>query len=164
MTYQAIAAASFDRLQKIDPTLPYVAALVADTRVQRRQFRSGFFFYNEAAKQLPNLHGIHAALADVYRKTGHSDWAAEEEAKERALPAADCAAHPAECQFAGGHDLQILTQPHRGPWSPEALYWRAKAANELAMQALFRLGQLPPSVELHQLRAEIARNQGRHLE
>ena len=32
------------------------------------------------------------------------------------------------------------------------------------MQAFFRLGQLPPSAELHQLRAEIARGQGQHLE
>ncbi len=164
MTYQAAAASAFEQLQKADATSPYVAALVADTRVQRRQFRSGFFFYNEAAKQLPNLHGLHASLADVYRKTGHSDWAAAEDAKERALPQADCKLHPAECQFAGGHDLQILTQPRRGVVSPEALYWRAKAANELAMQALFRLGQLPPSAELHQLRAEIARDQGQHRE
>jgi tetratricopeptide (TPR) repeat protein len=164
MTYQGIAAAAFDRLQQANPTSAYVAALVAETRVQRRQFRSGFFFYNEAAKQLPNLHGIHAALADVYRKTGHADWALEEDAKERAIPAADCKAHPEECQFAGGHDLQIVTQARRGALPAEALYWRAKAANELSMQALFRLGQLPPSAELHQLRAEIARGQGQHLE
>jgi tetratricopeptide (TPR) repeat protein len=164
MTYQAVAASAFEQLQKADATSPYVSALVAETRVQRRQFRSGFFFFNEAAKKLPNLHGIHAALADVYRKTGHADWAAAEDAKERALPPADCKAHQAECQFAGGHDLQILTQPRQGPLSPEGLYWRAKAANELAMQALFRLGQLPPSPELHQLRAEIARGQGQHME
>ncbi len=164
MVYQAIAAAAFDELQKADPTSPYVSALVAETRVQRRQFRSGFFFYNEAAKGLPNLHGIHAALADVYRKTGHADWAAEEDARERALPAPDCKAHPVECQFAASHDLQILTQPHHPPLPPETLYWRAKAANELSIQALFRLGQLPPSSELHQLRAEIARGQGQHLD
>lgn len=163
MTYQAMAAEAFERMQRANATSPYVSALVAETRVQRRQFRSGFFFYDEAAKQLPGLHGIHAALADVYRKTGHSDWAAAEDAKERALPPADCKAHPAECQFAGGHDLQILTLPVRDA-SAEPLYWRAKAANELAMQALFRLGQLPPSAELHQLRAEIARGQGQHLE
>ena len=164
MTYQATAAAAFDQLQRSDATSPYVSALVAETRVQRRQFRSGFFFYNEAAKQLPGLHGLHAALADVYRKTGHADWATEEDAKERALPTADCKAHPAECQFAGGHDLQILTQPRQGTPSPEALYWRAKAANELAIQALFQLGQLPPSAEVYALRAEIARGQGRHQE
>jgi tetratricopeptide (TPR) repeat protein len=164
MAYQATAAAAFEQLQKAGATSPYVSALVGETRVQRRQFRSGFFFFNEAAKQLPNLHGIHAALADVYRKTGHADWAAEEDAKERALPPADCKTHPAECQFAGGHDLQILTQSRQVPQTPETLYWRAKAANELAMQALFRLGQLPPSAELHQLRAEIARGQGQHME
>ena len=163
MTYQATAAEAFDRLQKLDATSPYVSALVAETRVQRRQFRSAFFFYGEASKKLPNLHGIHAALADVYRKTGHADWAAEEDARERALPAADCKEHAAECQFAGGHDLQILTMPLREA-SAETLYWRAKAANELAMQSLFRLGQLPPSPQLHQLRAEIARGQGQHLE
>src|SRR5215472_3164924 len=104
MTYQATAAAAFEQLQRVNPASPYVSALVAETRVQRRQFRSGFFFYNEAAKQLPNLHGIHAALADVYRKTGHSDWAAEEDAKERALAPPDCATHAAECQFLSGHD------------------------------------------------------------
>jgi predicted Zn-dependent protease len=164
MAYQASAAAAFEQLQKADPTSPYVSALLAETRVQRRQYRSGFFFYNEAARQLPNLHGIHAALADVYRKTGHADWAAEEDAKERDLPPADCNAHPAECQFAGGHDLQLLTRPHPAALPPEAPYWRAKAANELAIQALFRLGQLPPSAELHQLRAEIARGQGQHME
>src|SRR5581483_2678543 len=141
MSYQGLAASAFDRLQKMDPTSPYVAALVGDTRVQKRQYRSAFFFYNEALKKLPNLHGVHAALADVYRKTGHADWAAQEDAKEAALPPADCKAPAAE-----------------------SLFWQAKAANELALQSLFRLGQLPPSVELHQVKAEIARGQGQHAE
>ena len=164
MSYQGIAAGAFDRLQKVDPTSPYVSALVADTRVQRRQYRSAFFFYNETLKQLPNLHGIHAALAEVYRKTGHPDWAAAEDAKERALPPPDCRAHRSECQFIGGHDLDAATLPKTQTPTPEALFWQAKAANELAMQAFFRLGQLPPSVEVHQLRAEIARGQSQHLE
>ena len=162
--YQSIALAAFDRLQNLDPRSPYVAALVADTRVQRRQYRSAFFFYNEALKQQPGLHGIHTALADVYRKTGHADWAAAEDAKERALAAPDCAAHAAECQFLGGHDLQAITLARGVAPSREALYWQAKAANELALQAFFRLGQLPPSVELHQFKAETARNQGQALE
>jgi tetratricopeptide (TPR) repeat protein len=132
--------------------------------VQKRQYPSAFFFYNEALKQLSNLHGIHAALADVYRKTGHPDWAAAEDAKEAALPAADCKTHAAECEFLAGHDVQLTTLPHGAAPSPEALFWQAKAANELALQAFFRLGQLPPSVELHQLRADIARGQGQHLE
>jgi tetratricopeptide (TPR) repeat protein len=164
MSYQGLAGSAFDKLQKANPTSPYVAALVADTRVQKRQYRSAFFFYNETLKQLPNLHGIHSALADVYRKTGHPDWGAAEDAKEAALPPADCKAHPAECEFVAGHDAQLTKLPRSAPPSAEALFFQAKAANELALQAFFRLGQLPPSVEMHQLKAEIARGQGQHLE
>ncbi|HXP62842.1 MAG TPA: tetratricopeptide repeat protein [Dongiaceae bacterium] len=162
MSYQSIAATALDRLQQADPQSPYLAALVAGTRAQRRQYRSAFFFYREALKQLPNLHGIHAALADVYRKTGHVDWATEEEAKESALPPPDCRVHAAECQFLAGKDLDAAKRPRTV--TPEALFWQAKAANELAFQAFFRLGQLPPSVGLHRLRAEIARNQSQPLE
>ncbi|HEY3836294.1 MAG TPA: tetratricopeptide repeat protein [Bryobacteraceae bacterium] len=164
MSYQSIAGAALDRLQQADSQSPYLAALIAGTRVQRHQFRSAFFFYREALKQLPGLHGIHAALADVYRQTGHPDWAGEEEAKERALAPTDCKAHIAECQFLGGKDLEALKMPHTAKPVPEALYWQAKAANELAFQAFFRLGQLPPSIEIHQFRAEVARNQGQPLE
>ena len=161
MSYQGLSETAFDKLQKIDAASPYVSALVADTRVQRRQYRSAFFFYSEALKKLPELHGIHAAMAEVYRKTGHPDWAAAEDAKEAALRAPDCKAHPAECDFVAGHDVQLT----KGAFSAaEALYWEAKAANELALQAFFRLGQLPESVELHQLKAQIARGQGQQIE
>ncbi len=163
MSYQGLAEAAFDRLQKANPTSPYVTALVADTRVKRRQYRSAFFFYQETLKQLPALHGIHAALAEVYRKTGHPDWAAEEDSSEAALATPDCKAHAAECEFLAGHDAPLTKVPV-GAASAETLYWQAKAANELALQSFFRLGQLPESVELHQLRADIARAQGQHQE
>jgi tetratricopeptide (TPR) repeat protein len=159
--YQSMAREAFDRMQKVDPKSPYVLALVADTRVQRRQYRSAFFFYREALKQLPGVHGIHAAMAEVYRKTGHPEWAATEDQKEQKLPAPDCKTHAAECQFVGGHDLEAVTGQSS---SLESLYWRSRAANELALQAFFRLGELPPSVEIHELKAQIARDQNQHLE
>jgi predicted Zn-dependent protease len=161
-SYESIATSAFESLRKASPKSPFVSALVADTQVQRRQYRDAIGLYEQALKQSPNLHGVHAALAEIYRKTGHPESGSEEDAKERALPAPDCAAHPSECQFVAGHDLQALHLP-RTP-SPEALYWRAKAANELALQSFFRLGQLPPSVELHEVQAEIARSQNQHLE
>ena len=164
-SYEAVAAGAFEALQKIDPTSAFVSALVGDTRIQRRQYRSAFFFYQDALKQRPNLPGVHASLAGVYKKTGHADWAAQEETKEKTLPPVDCKAHPAECQFVAGHDVQAITLPPGGAkLSAEALFWQAKAANELALQAFFRLGQLPPSVESHRLQAEILRNQDQHLE
>ena len=164
MAYQAIAGSAFDRLQRAGPQSPYLAALIAGARVQRRQYRSAFFFYREALKKLPDLHGVHQALADVYRKTGHPDWAESEEAKERSLAPADCRTHAGECQFLAGKDLEALRPLRTAAPSPETLYWQVKAANELAYQAFFRLGQLPPSVELHQFKAEIARNQGQPVE
>jgi tetratricopeptide (TPR) repeat protein len=164
MSYQSIATSALDRIQQADPKSPYLAALVGGTRVQRRQFHSAFFFYREAIKQLPGLHGIHAALADVYRQSGHPEWAAEEEARERALRPADCQAHPAECQFLAGKDLEALKLTRTARPLPEAFFWQAKAASELAFQAFFRLGQLPPSIELHQFKAEVARDQNQPLE
>src|SRR6185503_16397441 len=49
------------------------------------------------------------------------------------------------------------TEPATGP---EALYWRARAASELALEALARLEQLPPSAELHELLARAYHVQG----
>ena len=135
---------------------------MADAPRQTRQYQQRVL-YKEALRQLPNLHGVHSAMADLYRKTGHAEWAAAEDSKERDLPAPDCKAHPAECQFTGGHDLEALNLPPAAP-SPEALFWQAKAANELALQAFFRLGQMPPSVELHRLKAEIASNSKQYTE
>jgi tetratricopeptide (TPR) repeat protein len=162
--YQSMARGAFDRMQKVDPKSPYVLVLVADTRVQRRQYRSAFFFYREALNRLPGVHGVHAAMAEVYRKTGHPEWAATEDEKEQKLPAPDCKLHAAECQFVGGHDLQAAEIPASGAPSLESLYWRSRAANELALQAFFRLGELPPSVQMHELKAQIARDQNQHLE
>jgi len=160
-SYQSLASAALDRLRQLDAKSPYLAVLVAGTRMQRHQYRSAYLFYSDALQQLPALHGIHTDLAEIYRKTGHPDWAATEDAKERALAPADCKLHPAECQFVAGKDVDLLKVPKA---SSEALFWQAKAAGELAYQAFFRLGQLPPSVELHRLRAEMARNQNQPLE
>ena len=160
MSYQALSTGAFEQMQKLDPKSAWVAALVADSRAQRRQYRSAFFFYNEALKQLPKLHGLHAAMAEIYRKTGHPEWASLEDAKERELASSDCAVHPFECRFVGGKDLDIVSSKLPAKPDLESLYWSTKAANELAMQAFFRLGQLPESIELHQLKAEIARDSG----
>ena len=162
--YESIGADALDRLQKSRPQSAYVAVLMADNRAQRGQYAGAVELYNTALKELPSLHGIHAGLAGVYRKTGRADLAAEEDAKERDLPSPDCKVHHSECEFSGGHDLQAATLPRGSAPSPEALFWQVKAANELALQAFFRLTQLPPSVELHQFRAETARNQNQHLE
>ena len=83
MAYQSLSTEAFERMQKLDAKSPWVSSLVADTRAQRGQYRSAFFFYNEALKGLPRLRGVHGGMAEMYRKTGHPEWAALEDSKER---------------------------------------------------------------------------------
>ena len=104
---------------------------------------------------------MHAALAAIYRETGHPDWAAVEDERERGLGRPDCAVRRLECGFASGRHREVLADTDDAS-GPEALYWRARASSELARAALARLEQLPPSAELHELLAEAYRVQGQH--
>jgi predicted Zn-dependent protease len=109
------------------------------------------------------MRGVHAAVAGIYRQEGRPDWAAVEEAREKALPPPDCARVPLECAFAAGRYREIADAPD-GTAAPESLYWRARAHGELAREAFVRLAELPPSAVSHRLAAEIRRLEGRHAE
>ena len=141
--YEALASSSFEQLNKQAPQSAYVALLLGDARLQRRQYRSAFFFYKEAEKQMPELPGLHAGLAAVYEKTGHADWAAQEQAKEKS------AGPP---------------KPRATPGTPQRLFEDTRYYNQQAVEAFERLGHLPESVELHALRAQIAHDHGQDLE
>ncbi len=162
-SYEAAAALTFEKLTKLNPESPYVAALVADSRVQRRQYRSAFFFYTEAANKLPSLPGLHAGLAEIYQETGHADWAKAEEQRERQLTAPDCRARTAECRFREGKFLESA-QAAAGSATSESLFWSTKAYNRLALDSFRRLGEFPESMELHALKAEILRSHDQNLE
>jgi tetratricopeptide (TPR) repeat protein len=155
-SYEALARAAFEHLNKTAQGSAEWLALVAESRVEARQFRSAFYFYREALKKSPQLRGAHLGLAEVYRKTGHPDWAAVEEKKESALPPADCIRDKPACAFARGR----LDEAAAGA-SP---YWQVRASNQLALQSFQQLGSLPVSVELHALKAEILAGHGDHLE
>jgi tetratricopeptide (TPR) repeat protein len=160
--YESLAARSFGRLTKIAPESGYVAALLGDARVQQHQYQSAFFFYREAEKRAPQLPNIHQGLARVYRNTGHEDWAAAEE-KEGQDVAPGCAAQTPRCRFVHGDFLGTVKLAAPAT-TPEALFWATKAYNELALQAFERLGQLPESVELHAVKAQIFHDHGQDRE
>ncbi len=157
--YEALATATFSKLSKSDPQSPYVSALLADTRLQRKQYRSAFFFYRAAESKLPDLPGLHTGLAKVYQDTGHADWAAAEKRLERNPE--DCKAETAECRFLKG-DLIGATKDSTA--SPGNLFWATRAYNQLAIDAFDRLGQLPESVEIHALKAQILHGHGQDAE
>jgi tetratricopeptide (TPR) repeat protein len=138
-SYESVSTSAFDQLAKTAPESCWMLTLLADTRAQRRQYRSAFYLYRQALEKNPAMAGVHTSIADVYRRTGHADWAAAEQTAEQTREPAQPAAV--------------------NPW-----YRESKEYNQLALEAFSHLAALPESVELHQIRAETMRGQGQHLD
>jgi len=161
--YESLSVRAFDDLQETAPDSAYWQALVAETRLREQQLSSAFYLYRSALEKMPAMRGLHAQVAEVYRRSGHPDWASLEEEKEQRLPESDCRTQTLECQFSEGQFLGLLTSA-KDTRSPESYYWRSRAYNELALEAFSRLGQLPPSTEQHELKAHILNGQKRYAE
>jgi tetratricopeptide (TPR) repeat protein len=56
--------------------------------------RRAFQLYRQAAERAPAMRGLHAALARIYKETGHADWAAIEQERERRLGRPTAAREP----------------------------------------------------------------------
>jgi len=140
-----------------------VAILLADTRLQRKQYRSAFFFYREAQSKSPDLPGIHAGVAEVYRNTGHTDWAATEKEREETLARPDCKEQTPQCAFVSQHFTEVVkaVTPRA---TPTTLFWATKAYNALAVEAFDRLSQLPESEQIHAFKAQMLHDHKQDLE
>jgi len=161
--YETLAGNSFDRLLKQAPESPLGLALVAEARLKQDQRNAAFYLYRQAIDRGPELRGLHAAVAGIYRSEGHPDWAAVEEDRERRLPGPDCSRETLECAFSAGKHRDVVLAASKLR-SPEASYWLVRAYNELAVQAFSRLAALPPSAESHEWIAQIYRNERRYGE
>lgn len=161
--YTSLAQAAFKAVEKAAPESAYWLALVADERVVRRQFRSAFFFYRKAESLQPDLRGLHASIAMVYKETDHKDWAETEQRKEQPLAAGTCADQVLACDFSAGRFDQIIRESEPLQ-TAETLYWRSRAFARLAQDAMSRLERLPEGSEIHELRAELLRARRQHLE
>jgi hypothetical protein len=129
-------------LAKLASGSAYWLDLVAESRLETKQDYAAFYFYRQALAKMPSVRGVHAAIADVYKDTGHPDWASVEEEKERQLPPPDCAVEKIECEFQAGNFINLI-EATEGAKDPQAHYWRTRAFNKLALDAYSRLGQLP---------------------
>jgi tetratricopeptide (TPR) repeat protein len=136
-SYEALARQSFEELDRTAQGSAEWLELVAETRLQRRQYRAAFYFYKEALSKNAKLRSAHEGLAEVYRRTNHPDWAASEQAKAQAIPQ---------------------------PGGTKVVYINVKLYNRLAMEAFEKLGSLPPSVEMYALQAESFNNHGQYVE
>ena len=162
-TYEAVAERAFDLIEETAFESAYWFALIAESRVVQQQYSSAFFFYRKALEKKPDMRGIHVAVGRIYRQTGNQEWAEREERKEIELGLPDCERERFVCRYLEGRFEDLLAEASRDD-EPESLYWRIQAANGLVLYSFSRLTELPPSLEVHRLKAEIHRNQGRHWE
>jgi tetratricopeptide (TPR) repeat protein len=161
--YELLSSTTFEKLQELAPESAYVLSLLAEARLREQQFSSAFYLYRRALERMPTLHGLHSALAEIYRQTGHPEWAEIEEQREMALAVLDCRSPTLECHFHAGKYEDLIAAAESAN-TPESLYWRTRAYNELALTAFDRLGRLPSSAELHELKGHIYNNQKKYSE
>lgn len=132
LSYLALARREFE---SIAAETPAWYALQGRSLLEQQQYRTAFGLYQKALEGDPKLAGAHVALAEIYRKTGHPEWAAIEERREAVLNA-----------------------------KPTGEYARVLDYERQALDSFGRLEQLPETPELHELRAEAYAIQKRHKE
>jgi predicted Zn-dependent protease len=161
--YELQAQDALADLQTSAPESVWVALLVADGLVAQERDTSAFALYREALEKRPDLAEAREALAGIYERKGHPDWAAVEREKARAVPPPDCRTPSLECDFRAGR-LREVIEAARPLGTPESRYWLSRAANGLARQAFARLEKLSPSPEAVLVRVEVLRGQRRYTE
>jgi predicted Zn-dependent protease len=160
-TWAALARSRYERiLKQAPPDSAYGLAVAADGLMQRHAYRRALVIYNEALAKDPDLLGVRAAVAEIYRVNGRVDWAARE---EELATRTDCTVHRLACEFRAGRHEAVLAATLKAQ-SMDAWYWQAQAFTGLANAAFAKLAGLPPSLELHRYRASLAWDAGQHAE
>ena len=147
-SYKALSEAAYRRLETTAPDSPYAMALAADVFVQQRRYGDAFASYHRAQALAPGFSGIHGALAEVYQRTGHAQWAEVERGRDRGAPPPDCRTDVLACDFLADRYREVVEAARRAP-GPEELYWASKAYSGLARAAFAHLDRWPPSRESH---------------
>jgi predicted Zn-dependent protease len=161
LSYQEIARQSFALVEQGAPESAYMVAMAGLERLAKEEYSSAFYLLQEALRRDPKLLGVHSALATVYAKTAHADWAATAEAREKQMAPPDCGLVPGACAYRKG-DLEAVLQETRFARLPEDLYWRYRAVSDLASRTYAALQALPPSVQSQAAKAERSRDFGLH--
>ena len=162
-SYQGIAEEAFTALQQQAPDSPLLELLVAEVAMSTDKFPASLAIYRRVMAGTLPVGGVHEAVAELYERAGKPEWAAAELQKAPPRTAAACATKRPECLFLDGKFRDALLAARRLR-SPVGLYWTIRAANRLATDAVVHLETLPPSIELHLIRAEIAQAQARRTD
>ena len=159
-SYEGLAEQLLNALQQQSPDAPVLELLVADVAVTQDKYGAALAIYRRILAN-PPVGGLHEAVADLYERAGKMDWAATERRKAEARTPARCAARPGECEFLSGKFREAIDAGTRAA-TPASRYWAIRGANRLATDSVAHLETLPPSIELHLIKAEIAQSRGQY--
>jgi predicted Zn-dependent protease len=161
-SYEALARDAYEQLRKAAPDSAWELLLVADVLVTDQKPEEALELYRAALARVPDVPGVHETVAALYDHAGRTELAAEAR-RQAAATVPDCQVKRAECAFLEKRFKNALALLGTRT-DASALYWRARACNELATGAFARLEQLPPSSELRLVQAELLEARGQRLE
>jgi len=162
-SYEGLSGDAYAALEQATPDSPYLALLVAQASVAQERDKSAFPLLREAIAKNTRPAEAHEALAQIYERAGHPDWAAVEHERAKAVPPPDCRTVTLECRFRAGRYQEVL-EAARPLRTAESRYWTSRAADVLARQAFERLTALPPSPESALVNVEVLRGQRRYAQ
>ncbi len=151
LSYVGLSQRSFNALQSGDSDNPYALLLMADSYLTQGRYRRAYGLYRSALARGIAVTGVHTALAEIYRKTQHPDWAATEEQREREVATPNCAIYPEACDYLAGQYVGAVASPRK---SADALYWKARSYEMLALAAFDKLREMPATPQIHELMAD----------
>jgi tetratricopeptide (TPR) repeat protein len=162
-SYEALARRTFARLERLPDGSTYAALLRADVLAASTNLSGAIELYRQVLERSPALRPAREELAMALERAGDDAGAAEERKRLRPESCESRRSTTAACEFRAGRHAAVV-RLLEGSRSAPSSYWLARAYNELARDAFNHLAALPPSPELHQFRAGMLRDRGKHLE
>lgn len=159
-SHEQLSANAVELLKDRDPESPYLLRLLGHSRLMASQYPSALYLFRQALERAPGTRPLHEAIARIYDRTDHPEWAEAERRKGTSLPRPDChSTDSAECAFADGRYQSI--PPSSAESSTGQIFWAARSHAAQASQAFDSLRSLPETVDQLQLIADILASQQR---
>ena len=158
--HEQLSAEAVEQLQDRDPESPHLLRLLGHSRMMASQYPSALYLFRQALEREPGVRSVREAIAAIYDRTNHPDWAEAERRKAASLPGPDCESNDsAECAFADGRYDSL--PPLTAGSAADQVFWIARSHAALASRAFDNLRALPETVDQLQLIAEILASQQR---
>ena len=163
-SYEGIAEKALNALQQQAPDSPLLELVVADVAVSQEKYPAALAIYRRVMEGAPPVGGLHEAVAEIYERAGKPEWAAQERRADQAALRRPSAPARRGVRLSRRQVSRVARGRPAVADVRAGRYWTIRAANRLATEAVARLESLPPSVELHLIRAELAQSGGRNTE